>query len=290
MVDGTNVGNLATQAWVSSAYLPLGGGNVSGLITSTNEFRGTAFRVPSSALALTSDASYTRLIWNGTNWQFRFTLSNGRLEYLNNAGSALFSVDGGGTASVASAIVSGGDVLVGGSVRARGDHVYVGPNDDASFNSDGATVTSLGFQGGYGWIFNWASGTLAWTRWDGGSSFQIRVSDAQAGNDQGPMYGNGGYINYSDERIKQNIIPAGEGLEHVLALEPIMFERIVRPGEVEIGFSAQQVQHVLPHAVRQSGEVLGVVSDAILVAVVNGMKALNARLQMLEANDGTTTH
>ena len=289
-VDGTGIGYVATQAYVSGAYLPLGGGNVSGLINSTDQFWGVAFKLTTSGAVWQSDGSYTHLFWDSANWQLRFTRSGGRLEYLNAAGAALFSVDGSGTASVANALVTANDVLVGGSVRARGDHVYVGPHDDASFNSDGSTHTSLGFLGNYAWLFDWSTGGLVWTRYDGSVGFQIRVSDGQAGCDTGPVYGNGGYNNISDESVKQNITPAGEGLEHVLALEPIMFERIIRPGEIEVGFSAQQVQHVLPHAVRQSGEVLAITLDPIVVALVNGMKELNTRMLAQEAKSGTTTH
>ena len=109
-------------------------------------------------------------------------------------------------------------------------------------------------------------------------------------NAQAPMGGLGAYVNISDVRTKTNIEPATAGLQAVLALNPVKFERI-STGAREVGFVAQEVQGVLPEAVVAGGfglpdddePALAVVSDTIVAALVRAVQELAARVRQLEA-------
>ena len=79
-----------------------------------------------------------------------------------------------------------------------------------------------------------------------------------------------------------------------MEIKPIRFRRKDRERE-EIGFSAQQLAPVLPQAVLAVGTaakdgpgslasddpILGITTDTIVAALVNAVKALNARIDAL---------
>jgi hypothetical protein len=62
-------------------------------------------------------------------------------------------------------------------------------------------------------------------------------------------------------------------------------------GPLELGFIAQELRDVIPEAVGPTDDLedptLGIMLDPIVAALVNGMKALAARVQHLE---GRTLH
>jgi hypothetical protein len=162
-----------------------------------------------------------------------------------------------------------------------------------------------------GWYWDWqiSSGTLMWYS-PSGPLLNMRLApDNLAWNAIGPMGGNGAYVNISDERAKTDVALATVGLAEVLKLEPINFTRIAHqpPADAmmedgspvptgshppEIGFSAQQVGPIIPEAVRVIGSplpdgsgtldtdtpTLATTDTAILAAVVNAIKNIDARL------------
>ena len=87
------------------------------------------------------------------------------------------------------------------------------------------------------WYFDWngSNGNLAWMQ--NGTAQWIMHSDTSCYNNRNWVGGHGPYVDVSDERSKTGIIPATEGLDAVLAINPIRFKRI---GEQfkreEIGF------------------------------------------------------
>lgn len=157
-------------------------------------------------------------------------------------------------------------------------------------------------QFGANWAFLWAaaSGDFDLNN-PSGLFFSWRNSDKLSFNAQGTVAGYGAYVNLSDARSKVDVVDADAGLDEVLRLKPISFHRIMQDGTVadhsELGFTAQDVQSVLPEAVRPlgmklhdgSGELdsdapsLGVSIDPIVAALVNAVKTLTARVAELEA-------
>jgi hypothetical protein len=114
-------------------------------------------------------------------------------------------------------------------------------------------------------------------------------------NNQGSVGGYGSYVTLSDERTKTHIKPLDLGLQAILDITPISFTR-ARNGKADAGFSAQNVQHVIPQAVNAFGydlpddddpdstsPALGVSLDPIVAAMLNGMKELAARVTQLES-------
>ena len=154
------------------------------------------------------------------------------------------------------------------------------------------------------WYWQWepANGILSWIGdlqpvqvfW------QMRTSDRMCFNQIGVVGGLGAYNNFSDERAKVDIQPARCGLAEILQLEPIEFNRLGPSGRSntrELGFSAQQVQRIIPLAVRPFGMILpdgtggledespslGVAEGTLIAALVNGMKELAADVAALKA-------
>jgi len=87
----------------------------------------------------------------------------------------------------------------------------------------------------------------------------------------------------SDERMKRNIRPFTRGLEAILALRPILHGYTAESGidnsgkDDYAGFSAQNVQSVIPEAVGQNRDGMLSLSDrGILASLVNAVKELSA--------------
>jgi hypothetical protein len=84
----------------------------------------------------------------------------------------------------------------------------------------------------------------------------------------------------SDERIKTNIRPFARGLAEILALKPILHGYTIESGldqtrDDYAGFSAQNVQRVIPEAVGRNRDGMLSLSDrGILAALVNAVKEL----------------
>jgi hypothetical protein len=183
----------------------------------------------------------------------------------------------------------GGEVLninPNGNLRANQHITAVGGlfalNGAMSMNGD-ASVRVMQFGSNFYWTWNISTGNLDWVT-TSGNIFELRPADAAIGNNVSVVFGNGAFVNISDERIKQNMVDAPWGLPEVLQINPIRFNRVDKT-LVETGFSAQQLESVIPDAVYIPGAVdglKGVHIDPIVAALVNGMKELNTRLTALE--------
>jgi hypothetical protein len=88
----------------------------------------------------------------------------------------------------------------------------------------------------------------------------------------------------SDERIKSNIRPFSRGLAEILAINPILHGYTEESGldqsrDDYAGFSAQQVQPLIPEAIGENANGMLSFSDRpVMAALVNAMKELNANL------------
>ena len=89
-----------------------------------------------------------------------------------------------------------------------------------------------------------------WTGNDG--NFRVSTAAGDIGTNGGTVVG----TQTSDERLKNISGPVTYGLNEVLAIEPIAFSFKDRPDFQKLGFSAQQVQTIVPEAVYDTNECI----------------------------------
>lgn len=90
----------------------------------------------------------------------------------------------------------------------------------------------------------------------------------------------------SDERFKKNVQPLEYGIDQILALNPIRFDYTEDEtnDSARLGFIAQDVQTVIPEAVKGSLETqLTLSATELIPALINAIKQLEARVAALEA-------
>jgi hypothetical protein len=169
-----------------------------------------------------------------------------------------------------------GNVTAGAGVYAAGNQMFMGP---------GGSGRQLQIASGWYWDFNTGTGDLIWGGPSGAQFWVVRYSDHYCGNQIGPVFGNGAYINFSDARGKTDIAPAKQGLDEILKLSPITFKRAGQD-RVELGFTAQDVRGILPEAVHPmdagADPSLGVSLDPIVAALVNAVKDLTQQVEALK--------
>ena len=107
----------------------------------------------------------------------------------------------------------------------------------------------------------------------------------------GPVYANAGLLtmtNPSDSRLKDNINNISWGLSDILKLRPVSYhwkDDKINQG-VQFGFVAQEVQEVMPEAIKEFGEdtkYLGLEKDAIYVTLVKAIQELNTKFEEYKA-------
>ena len=98
----------------------------------------------------------------------------------------------------------------------------------------------------------------------------------------GQAGGTTAWANESDSRLKENITNINHSLDTLTKLRGVNFEWIdKRTKGNDIGFIAQEVQDVLPEAVID-GEILSVNTIPIIALLVESIKELRTRLEILE--------
>jgi hypothetical protein len=201
-----------------------------------------------------------------------------------------------GNANVAGTISAGGFTTAGninasGAASITGDltagHLKTAGGD--MFMGPGGSGRQLQMASGWYWDFNPSTGDLIWGGPSGAQFWVTRFSDHYCGNQIGPVFGNGAYINFSDVRGKTDISPAPQGLSEILRLKPVTFKRTDSDHD-ELGFTAQDVQEILPEAVRSlsdgdGADRLGVTLDPIVATLVHAVQQLAARIEQLEAGE-----
>jgi len=153
-------------------------------------------------------------------------------------------------------------------------------------NYTGSGLRAAQFSSGYFWQWNTASGDLFWNI-ASNAFWYMRTSDRTTYNLLGVVGGNGAYVNLSDERTKHDIAELEMGMLELRKITPIRFTRDGKD-EPEIGFSAQDIEPVIPEAISIfKDDLMAVSGDMILAVAVNAIKQLDARLLHLEDQDGT---
>jgi hypothetical protein len=97
----------------------------------------------------------------------------------------------------------------------------------------------------------------------------------------GSIFAGGNITAYSDIRLKTDIELIAGALDKVCALHGVTYER-VDTRERQTGLLAQEVQAVLPEAVVQGEEYLGVAYGNMVGLLVEAIKELRAELKQLE--------
>lgn len=83
----------------------------------------------------------------------------------------------------------------------------------------------------------------------------------------------------SDEKFKDNIKILDKGLEEVKKINPISYDR---DGKKHLGFSAQNLQKVLPEIVQEENEELSITPDELVPVLLNAVKQLSEKVEELE--------
>jgi hypothetical protein len=213
---------------------------------------------------------------NNDNYYLARNGNDGNWNFVEN-GTVTFTIAPGGSAYAPNIVQAANGVYA----RGGNSGIFAGGN-------------GVVFQFSPSWYIDWNinTGTYTFMHPSYGAGTWIVYSDGRVFNNVSNVGGHGAYVDYSDERAKQDISPACEGLDAILAIRPIRFKRIGKQFDrVEIGFSAQQLRDVIPEAVTEypfsppdgvDEPVLGMMTTPIVAALVNAMKTLNARIETLE--------
>lgn len=193
------------------------------------------------------------------------------------------SLDATGNLSAAGSVHAGSYVLSAGGCFALNDTQF-------GFAAGGAGRV-FWFATNWYWDWNSATGYLAWTI-PAGELWVMNPANNTCYNPLGAVGGNGAYFQASDIRVKTFVRDTAIGLAEIIQLQPIDFIR-ADSARTETGFSAQQVQPIIPTAVREmdfdlsdengATPALAISIDPIVAALVNATKALTARIEALEA-------
>jgi hypothetical protein len=206
-----------------------------------------------------------------------------------------------GTANVGGLFSSGGVLGTTGVFTSGGCGIYQG---------SGYSIVQ--------WEANWVdyfSLSSGYRYWSNGGGVGSNIMQLDPGGTLTLNTGNlvlnvGGGFNYtspywnvlSDERMKKNVTPYSAGLAEVLALEPVTFQWNGQQGTpddgvIRHGLIAQATQKVMPEMVidmdafkleipagqEPMANKLGMDMTPLPLALVNAVKALNARIEALEA-------
>ena len=112
----------------------------------------------------------------------------------------------------------------------------------------------------------------------------------------------GSFVNLSDRRLKTNIEDYDEGLSIINQLRPVSYNPLdiigfnedksiimgdKPPGETIVGFIADEVEPVAPWVVTgksSENDILGLNYELLVPVLVNAIKELQARIEVLEGN------
>jgi len=173
--------------------------------------------------------------------------------------------------------------------------VYNGSYNGSAWAQDDNTKAS--------WSLNFSGDAVLLTRWPPGPAASTNVVTIDnLGNlvitgTVGQKASGTTWANPSDPRLKQDVASYEKGLAEILGLEPITYRLKAQPdGPLCYGFDAEQVRDVFPECVTETSmkldpadeeETPGVLTfdmHPILVALVNAVKELTARVAALEAH------
>jgi hypothetical protein len=256
-----------------AVYMPVGGGTFTYDITVT---RG-AIGAPNNAAILFGNSGTHYFLFDGTNYNLAGSqlFINGGLAYnSNNFNPASYAALSG--AAFSGSVSSAGNLTISGAISGAsfsssgngtfGSLIVSSPSGSsvALINSVRSTAVLLDGSANMGFFDNAIGGYRFYTD-TGGNMITHGVSFASD------------FSMTSDRRAKQNIEELCSTRDTVMALRPVSFEWI-KSGEPSTGFIAQDVQEVIPLAVRPSLAD----EDSLTVSVMPIVAHLTAFVQELE--------
>ena len=143
--------------------------------------------------------------------------------------------------------------------------------DKLIFWNDGTGKASIGVGNGYNLIIQATGTTTANIQFFTGSTTGVAGSERMRisanGNIGAPSGSN--IYNASDLRLKQNITTITEGLDKIIALNPVKFNWLdgfepSEDGKDMLGFIAQEVQSIIPEAVENFGNNSVTIGETIV--------------------------
>jgi hypothetical protein len=250
-------GNLliGTTAYNEGGIVVYRGGSAASAIVFYNQSTGTA----------AGDGFYVGLGGAGATDAYVYNREAGNLIFGNgNTERARFDTGGAllvGTAtSVTSARAvfnssSGANIVVSSSILVNGNSTYFSARniDTVQRQCDIGVYKHAGITNSVGYVaYVEEEGTQQYTWVGNDGNFRISVNAGDIGTNGGTVVG----TQTSDERLKNIVGGLQYGLSQILALEPIAFAMKDSPNNKKIGFSAQQVQPIIPEAVYDTGECI----------------------------------
>jgi hypothetical protein len=234
----------------------------------------------------TDSATSTTVMFHNSGYQLAWAWSDAVWRFYNSSSAVCFAISPVGNCSAAGSISATG-ALNGGSIAST--TVITASAGAMNFGDSGSSRI---MQMSSNWYWQWlmSTGQLHWIAL-GTQMWTIRQGDLFCYNNAGPVGGVGAYSNISDERMKSSIAQAEYGLPEILKIQPIVFKRIPRAEHMdnmpeEVGFSAQQLKPILPHAVTErvidDQDMMMIDSDVIIAALVNAVKTLEQRISAME--------
>lgn len=296
----TIVGNTITTAYVNALNITTANLSASSITSGTITIGGTS--QPSNLTIVESSSgsagSTTSLLnWKSSGGTLRGKIwsdSSGYMGYNSIGGRHYFYTNSNENV----VIQDGAQTIFNQGISCRGSFnvgVPGGTTQNARFNNNvyfdnGSSTTEYiwgGSQhldlGAYSYIsllstevrLNWLTAT--------GASPQIGTSGAR-------FYLYGSTVRYttltndSDIRLKKNVIDSDYGLAEIEKLKPIKYEYKKDDEGVHIGFSAQDVEKIMPELVSEDEGVKCISTIEMIPTLVKAIQELSAKIVMLEKN------
>jgi len=176
-----------------------------------------------------------------------------------------------------------------------GNHTFGTGEITLGKNSDNNSLLKLAGQAKNYWIYNYNSELRIYTINPDNTGFVPLIQILSDGTVA--KIGGGSFSALSDERVKDNIVNFGDGLDKVLAIETKSFNYKKVAGtqtefypdsliqKKQYGVIAQQLKEVCPEMVTQDEQGFYSVDLSNLpLMLVNAVKELNAKLETVTAN------
>ena len=255
--------------------------NVVGILTVTGQANIDEIRINGDTISNTVSNQPVIIQANGT----------GKIELKDSVVTINDSTDS--TSTSTGALVVTGGIGVGGSINAGSNTITAATFSGNATSADTVDTTETTSGTNY-LVFADSSSSSSGETMRVNSSFYLEASSTASSNNlfvRGDITAFAGAA--SDDRLKTNRETIPNALEKVLSLSGFTFtwnEKAIELGFVpevsQVGVSAQQVQSVLPEAVKQQEldgeEILTVKYEKLVPILIEAIKELNAKVEALE--------
>ena len=229
------------------------------VLTVDNATNGGVFTVRKAGAAklnVYADSDFGIIEGVGSSIGLKFLTNNAVRATIDTSGNLLV----GTTSAVTSARAvfdrsSGANIVISSSVLSNGNSSYFSARniDTVRRDCDIGVYKHAGITNSCGYVgYVEEEGTAQYTWVGNDGNLRISVDASAIGTNGGTVVG----TQSSDERIKNIVGEVQYGLNEILALEPIAFAMKDSPDNKKLGFSAQQVQPIIPEAVYDTGDCI----------------------------------